>query len=175
MFFLWKTMHPRIIRVTKDPMHNMFVNADAAEKPSCPQILHLSSDNAIYFANAEYTVEHILERLYEMESPVKFLLLDLHAMGFIDITGVDEMRSLIEEAKGKQVEIALMGVHTPVMETFKRSGFINDISADLIIKNRGDAITVLFNKIDHGYCKDKCPYVLFNECPEVKEKEQDGC
>ena len=175
VFFLWKTMHPRIIRITKDPMHNMFVDADVAKKPSCPQILHLSSDGAIYFANAEYTVENILERLKEMESPVKFLLLDLHAMGFIDLTGIDEMRSLLEEVKRKQVNVALMGVHIPVMESFERSGFVKEIPADLIIKNRGDAITVLFNRVDHGYCKNTCPYVLFNECPDVKDKGQNGC
>jgi SulP family sulfate permease len=175
VFFLWKTMHPRIIRITKDPLHNMFVNADMYEKPSCPQILHLSSDNAIYFANAEYTVEHILERLNEMESPVKFLLLDLHAMGFIDITGVDELRLLLEEAKRKGVAVALMGIHTPVRETFKRSGFIKAIPDDLIINNRGDAITILFDRIDHDYCRETCPYALFNECPEVKDKEHNGC
>ncbi|MFH1490995.1 MAG: sulfate permease, partial [Pseudomonadota bacterium] len=82
IFFLWKTMHPRIVRVTKDPELNMFVNGDLFNKPSCPQILQLRSDNAIYFANAEYTVERILERLDEQKTPTKFLLLDLEAMGF---------------------------------------------------------------------------------------------
>ncbi len=175
VFFLWKTMHPRIIRIAKDPQHNMFVNADMYDKPSCPQILHLSSDNAIYFANAEYTVEHILEKLYEVETPVKFLLLDLQAMAFIDITGIDEMRLLTEEAKAIKVDVAFMGIRTPVMETFKTSGFIKAIPADLIIENRGDAISVLFEKIDHDYCRNQCPYALFNECPDVKVKEENGC
>jgi len=168
VFFLWKTMHPRIIRITKDPQHNMFVNADAHEKPSCPQILHLSSDNVIYFANAEYTVEHILEKLDEMDSPVKYLLLDLQAMGFVDITGIDELRLLLEEAKSRGVAVAFMGIHKPVMETFRQSGFIQAIPPDLIIENRAKAITVLFEKIDHDYCKDQCPYIVFNECPDVK-------
>jgi SulP family sulfate permease len=39
IYFLWRTMHPRIVRVTKDPAYNMFVNADVNDKPSCPQIL----------------------------------------------------------------------------------------------------------------------------------------
>jgi MFS superfamily sulfate permease-like transporter len=29
MFFLWKTMHPRVVRVSKDPELNMFINADS--------------------------------------------------------------------------------------------------------------------------------------------------
>ena len=57
----------------------MFINADELNKPSCPQLLQLRSDNAIYFANAEYTMDHILKRLDEHKTPIKFLLLDFQA------------------------------------------------------------------------------------------------
>jgi SulP family sulfate permease len=40
ILFLWKTMHPRIVRETRDPERELFVNADLFRKPSCPQILH---------------------------------------------------------------------------------------------------------------------------------------
>jgi SulP family sulfate permease len=168
IFFLWKTMHPRIVRVTKDPELNMFLNADIHEKPSCPQILQLRSDNAIYFANAEYTIEHLIERLDEQSTPVKFLLLDFQAVGFIDITGVEELRVLLDELKERHIELALMGVHLPVKQVFESSGFINELEAGHLIENRADAITLLFKQIDHAYCKDVCPYSLFLECPTVK-------
>jgi SulP family sulfate permease len=168
IFFLWKTMHPNIVRVTKDPVHNMFVNADVFEKPSCPQILHVRSDNVIYFANAEYTIEHIIKRVEAVDTPMKFLLLDLQAMGFIDITGVEELRTLLEDAKGRNIDVALMGINIPVMEVFKSSDFLNDLNSDLVIMNRGDAITILFERIDYDYCKNQCPYELFYECSSVK-------
>ena len=172
MFFLWKTMHPRIVRVTKDPELNMFLNADIHEKPSCPQILQLRSDNAIYFANAEYTIEHLIERLDEQSTPVKFLLLDFQAVGFIDITGVEELRVLLDGLKERNVRLALMGVHLPVKQVFESSGFINELQSGHLIENRGEAITFLFQQIDHGYCKDVCPYALFLECPTVKNASQ---
>ncbi|MFC1489368.1 SulP family inorganic anion transporter [Thermodesulfobacteriota bacterium] len=168
IFFLWKTMHPRIVRVTKDPELNTFLNADVYDKPSCPQILHLRSDNAIYFANAEYTIEHLIERLDEQTTPVKFLLIDFQAVGFIDITGVDELRVLLDDLKERNMQLALMGVHLPVKQVFESSGFINEIEPGYLIENRGDAITFLFQHIDHGYCKDVCPHALFLECPTVK-------
>ncbi len=168
MFFLWKTMHPRIIRVTKDPELNMFLNADMHNKPSCPQILHLRSDNAIYFANADYTVEHMLERLDEHTTPVKFLLLDFQGVGFMDITGVDELRSLQDEVKEQGIELALMGVHLPVRQVMESSGFINDLKPDHLIENRGEAIKFLFKYLDHGYCKKDCLYELFFECSAIK-------
>ena len=168
MFFLWKTMHPRIVRVTKDPELKMFVNADVYEKPSCPQILQLRSENAIYFANAEYTIEHLLGRLDEQTTPVKYLLLDFQAVGFIDITGIDELRVLLDEVKERGARLAFTGVHLPVKQIFESSGFLKELQPGHLIENRGDAITFLFQHIDHGYCKDVCPYELFHECSTIK-------
>ncbi len=174
MFFLYKTMRPSITRISKDPYLNMFVNADLYEKPSCPQLLHLRSDNVIYFANAGYTIESILGKLDQVDTPVKYLLLDLQAMGFIDITGIDEMRVLMDEAEERQIKVAYMGINPTVMETFKNSTFIEEIEAGLVIENRGQAIQVIFDKLDHQYCRDVCPFALFNECPQVKGKKKDG-
>ena len=168
IFFLWKTMHPRIVRVTKDPELKMFVNADVYEKPSCPQILQLRSENAIYFANAEYTIEHLLSCLEEQTTPVKFLLLDFQAVGFIDITGIDELRVLIDEIKERNVRIAFMSVHIPVKQVFESSGLMKELQAGHLIENRGEAISFLFQRLDHEYCKNICPYALFNECQTVK-------
>lgn len=168
IFFLWKTMHPRIVRVTKDPEHNMFVDGDEFGKPSCPQILQLRSDNSIFFANAEYTAEQIIERVEKQTTPVKFLLIDFYAVGFIDITGIEELRSVNEAMQQKQIRLALMGVHLPVKQVLQSSGFIEEIEPELYIEARGEAITVLFEKIDHGYCKNTCPHSMFLECPQVK-------
>ena len=168
MFFLWKTMHPRIVRVTKDPELNLFLNADVHKKPSCPQILQLRPDNVIYFANAEYTIEHLLSHLYEQSTPVKFLLIDFQAVGFIDITGIDELRVLLDEVKARGLEVAFMNIHIPVKQVFDSSGLIKELEPGCLIENIGDAITLLFQKIDHKYCKETCPYNLFHECDTVK-------
>ena len=168
IFFLWKTMHPRIVRVTKDPELNRFINADLYKKPSCPQILQLRSDNVICFANAEYTVEHLLNRLEEQTTPVKFLLLDLEAMGFIDITGIDELRVLHDKLITRGVQLALMGVHLPVRKVFDSTGFTKELNPEHLIENRGDVIPRLFQHIDHEYCKSTCRYRLYIECSGVK-------
>jgi SulP family sulfate permease len=146
----------------------MFVNADENKKPSCPQILQLRSDNSIYFANAEYTIEQVLKRLEEHDTPIKYLLLDLHSMAFIDITGVDELRSLHDEVKIQGIQLSLMNVHHPVMEVLQSSGFINELTTDYLFQERGGAVSDLFKKIDHQYCKRECPYELFHECSTVK-------
>ena len=168
IFFLWKTMHPCIVRVAKDPERNIFVNGDISGKPSCPQLVHLRSDNCIFFANAEYTVEQLLKRVDEHQTPVRFLLLDFQAVGFIDITGTDELRVLNDELKTRSIQLALMNVHLPVIQVFKSSGFIKEVDPEFIITNEAQAITSLFPHFDHSYCKEICPYEIFYECPSVK-------
>lgn len=168
ILFLWKTMRPRIVRVSKKPEMNMFLNADIHNAPSCPQILQLRSDNSIYFANAEYTVEHIMARYHEQAIAPKFLLMDLQAMAFIDITAIEELRSMKEDLQALGTELALMEIRLPVREVLQRSGFWQEINEELCLQKRGNAYQILFNLIDHEYCRTQCPYALFTECHTIK-------
>ncbi len=174
IFFFWKTMHPRIVEITKDPEFNLFVNADTTGKPGCPQILHIRSDNVIFFANAEYTMEHILERVETVDTPLKFLLVDFQAVAFIDITGIDELRRLKEALHAKDIRLAILEVHDPVMETFISSGFYDEMAEDGMVEasgltsGHGKVLAALFQEIDHEYCRRICPYKLFYECETVK-------
>ena len=174
IFFLWKTMHPRIVRETRDPERNAFINADLYHKPSCPQILHLRSDNVIYFANAEHTVNSIMKAVNDAHTPLKFVLLDFQAISFIDITGIEELRSLKEDLEAKDIRLALMAIHKPVMDTFESSGFVHELEESCYFEktwdteHRGIAISRLFQEIDHDYCKNQCPHALFEECDSVK-------
>jgi len=168
IFFLWKTMHPRIVRITKDPELNMFVNADVHHKPSCPQILELRSDNCIFFGNAEYTVEQMLARLAYRTTPVRFLLLDFESIGFIDVSGVEALRVLLEELRGKGIRLAFTYVHLPVRNVLASTGFLEELGEDHLPATRGEAIARLFRRLDHGYCRDVCPHRLYHECSTVK-------
>jgi SulP family sulfate permease len=168
IFFLWKTMHPRIVCISKDPKLNMFLNADSHKLPVCPQMLHLRLDSEVYFGNAQFLAEHILKCLDEQEGPVKFLLLDFHSVAFIDITGIDELGVLLDDATLRGVRLAFMGIHEPVGSVFRSSGFIQEIESHLIFEKRGDAISSLFSYLNHDYCKNTCPHRIFGECFTIK-------
>lgn len=169
MFFLWKTMHPRIVRETKDPEKDTFVNGDLTNRPDCPQILFLRVDNSIFFANAEYTTEHILERIETVPPSMKYLILDFQTVSFVDITGIDELRTLFQEMTDRNIRMVITDVHLPVRQTMTSSGFIIEFGAEFIFENRLKALLDLLLKIDHTYCRKVCPYSLFHECPSLKE------
>jgi len=168
VLFLWKTMHPRIVRITRDPELSMFVNADVYQKPNCPQILELRSDNCIFFGNAEYTMEQLLNRLDEQKTPIKFLLLDFESIAFIDISGVEELFGLLDELKKRKVEMAFLYVHLPVKKVLESTNFLYVVGQDRMLEKMSEAIAYLFARLDHDYCRNVCPYKLFHECSTVK-------
>ncbi|MGE5841805.1 MAG: SulP family inorganic anion transporter [Deltaproteobacteria bacterium] len=168
VLFLWKTMHPRVVRLTKDPELNMFVNADVCQKPSCPQILELRPDNCIYFGNAEYTMEQLLSRLDEQKTQVKFLLLNFESIAFIDLSGVEELFGLLDELKKRKIELAFLFVHLPVKKVLESTNFLYMVGQDRVLEKMSDAIAYIFERLDHGYCRNVCPYKLFHECSTVK-------
>lgn len=180
ILFLWKTMRPRIVRMTKDPDLNMFVNADATERPGCPQILHVKLGNVVYFANAEYAARELRRRLAETPTPIRFLLIDFSAISFIDITAIEELRSLLHDVEKSGTRLAFFGVNRPVLATFRSSGFLAEleeagVTGVLDLDSRQvEAISTLFGELDHGYCRETCPYSLFYECDSVKGEKDGG-
>jgi sulfate permease, SulP family len=172
IFFLWKTMHPNIVRITIDSDLDMFVDADLSNKPDCPQILHLQIESEIYFGNAQFLVEHILERIKEAPSSVKFLLLDFQAVSFIDITGIDELQILMEDIRSRGIQPAFTNITPPVEKVFISSGLMDDINPALVFDGKGTATKDLFMRIDQDYCKNTCPNNLFPECNTVKQKDK---
>jgi SulP family sulfate permease len=171
VFFLWRTMHPRIVTLTTQPGRSSFVNAEKNGIPSCSQILYLRSDNAIYFANAQYTFRQILERVDAAGGPLRFLLLDFSAVGFIDITGIDELRTLIGELEQRSIQLLLVDVHHPVRRAFARAGLIGERASDQTdgpqrfrIRSRTAALEEMLKEIDLDYCRSDCPCAVFNEC-----------
>ncbi len=178
-------MSPRLIMLTRDPHSEIFVNAETRNLPVCPQILYLMPDFSIYFANAEYFREHVLEaakghsRHNEtnrpdnkgstvLHNPLKYILLDMEMVNKIDSTGIDELKELIFELRKMGIEIYLANVKSPVKKTIENSDLFRHLKQDKCYVSKSDAITRLFNQIDYDYCRDKCPYMVFWECETVK-------
>lgn len=171
IFFIWKAMHPRIIRVTRDLNYKVDLNGDLMDKPSCPQIFHLRSDNSIFFVNAEYTIEHLDEQLQKASPATKYFVLDFESVAFIDITAIEEIRIFKEDIKNMGIQFVVIGVHEPVMRVFKSTGFYDELDPDLMYENRQSLINGLCGKIDHSYCRNVCPYTLFVQCIDIKKEK----
>ena len=166
VLFLWVSMHPRIVRMAWHPKHKAYLNAEPLDAPCCPQMTILRVDNAIYFANAEYTMEHILQKVDAFEEEVsaisdctlRYLLLDFKGVGFIDITGVDELRILLDDLRTRNVELILISLHLPVRQVFASTGLLQELGEQHIFTSYHEAMESLQGHLDHDACCRECPY-----------------
>ena len=168
ILFLRTSISPRLSLLTRNPKTEIFENAESSNLPICPQILYLHPDFAIYFANAEHIRESILDHVRERKNGLKYVLIDFETVSNLDTTGVDELTSLIKDMEQFKVELYIANVSATVKEVLNSSGLMNLLDQKCCLNSKGESITLLFNKIDHKYCKDRCPYEIFWECETVK-------
>jgi SulP family sulfate permease len=168
LIFLWESMSPRIVTLTRNPKTEIFENADIAKLPVCPQILYLRPDFSVYFANAEFIRENIIEKVMQRKNGLKYVLLDMEAANTVDATGTDEIKTLIRELRNSGIEMYIANVKTPVKDILQKAGIINLLEQKRCLESKSESITLLFNKIDYKYCREICPYTVFWECETIK-------
>lgn len=168
ILFFRTSITPRIAVMTRNPQTETFADAEAAKLPSCPQMLYLRPDSAIYFANAGHIRDGVLDLVMERKDGLKYVLIDFEAVNNIDTTGLDELTSLIKDLEQFKVELYIVNINASIREIVYKSGLMNLMGHNLHPDSKGASIAMLFDKIDHKYCKDVCPYKIFRECETVK-------
>lgn len=168
--FIYKTMYPRVVVLTRNPNSGTFVNAEREQLPECPQILYIRPEIAIYFGNAEYIYEYILQKVEERKKALKYVLIDLETVSYMDATGSLTFIRLLDRLKAMGVEPAVANISCLVYGLLERADIEKHINTDLVFDSKGQSISELFKRIDHDYCRDKCPYAVFKECYTVKKE-----
>ncbi|WP_457599791.1 SulP family inorganic anion transporter [Hydrogenivirga sp.] len=169
--FVYRTMYPRIVILSRDPESGTFVNAEKRGLPECPQILYIRPNMSIYFGNAQYVYEYIVDRVQERlkNAPLKFVLLDMEAVNYIDATGSETVIRLIKTLRDMGVELAFANIGCDVYPLLEHAGFDKVVKHELVFDSKGQSVTELFKRLDHDYCRSGCPYTVFKECLTVKD------
>lgn len=168
--FVYKTMYPRIVVLTRNPKSATFVNAEREMLPECPQILYIRPNMSLYFGNAEYVYEYILQKVAERKKALKFVLIDLEAVNYIDATGSLVLMRLLDKIRSMGIEPALANIGCTIYPLLENVEIDRHMDTDLIFDSKGQSITELFKRLDHEYCRKNCPYAVFKECWSVKEE-----
>ena len=173
--FVYKTMYPRIVTLTRDPKTRTFVNAEKKELPECPQILFIRPNMSIYFGNAQYVYDHIYGKVEEElmhGRPLKYVLIDMEAVNYVDATGAQTIVRLAEDIQKLGVKVAFANIGCDAYPILENAGFDKAVDHELVFEAKGQSISELFKRLDHDYCANICKYAVFDECKTVKPKEK---
>jgi SulP family sulfate permease len=163
-------MYPRIVVLIRNPKSATVVNAEREMLPECPQILYIRPNMSLYFGNAEYVYEYILQKVAERKKALKFVLIDLEAVNYIDATGSLVLMRLLDKIRSMGIEPALANIGCTIYPLLENVEIDRHMDTDLIFDSKGQSITELFKRLDHEYCRKNCPYAVFKECWSVKEE-----
>ncbi|SHK48622.1 SulP family inorganic anion transporter [Thermocrinis minervae] len=169
--FVYKTMYPRIVILTRNPASNTFVNAQRENLPECPQILYVRPNMSIYFGNAEYVGEYIVNLVKKRKesTPLKYVLVDMEAVNYMDASGAQNFMKMVDEIQKLGVKVSLANIGCDIYPLMERLNIDKLVDANLIFDSKGQSIGELFSRLDHEYCAKECPYVVFRECLTVKQ------
>ena len=156
--YVYRTMHPHITMLARHS-DGKLRDAERQILQQCPKVAMIGFEGPLFFANTGYFEARVLDRVAMMPS-LRFIIIDAIAINEIDATGDEMLRSLSETLVSQKVEFLFARTQADVMDTMRRTGFINSEWEDHFFQTRDGALKyawVHLNMQNDTGCKiDNC-------------------
>jgi SulP family sulfate permease len=139
---IWRTSRPHIAIVGRVGSSEHFRNVKRHSVTTYPHIVSIRVDESLYFPNAQYLQNFILEEVADHEE-VACLVLVCSAVNYIDVSALDMLEHLREDLKRIGVELYLAEVKGPVFDRLQRVGFVDELGEDHIFLSLHQAMEQL--------------------------------
>jgi sulfate permease, SulP family len=142
LLHLWRTSRPHIAVVGRVGETEHFRNVLRHDVKTCPHVLAVRIDASLYFANAKYLEDYLLEAVSDRPE-VKHLLLVCSAINEIDGSALETLKSSIVDLKTRGIEFYMSEVKGPVMDGLLKVGFVDELGKDHIFLTTDQAMRFL--------------------------------
>jgi SulP family sulfate permease len=127
---LWRTSRPHIAVVGRVPGTEHFRNVDRHAVQTCETLLSVRVDESLYFANARFLEDRLLELVTERPA-VTDVVLVCSAVNGVDGSAVETLESINERLHVAGVRFHLSEVKGPVMDALKRTELLEHLSGEV--------------------------------------------
>ncbi|WP_236215357.1 SulP family inorganic anion transporter [Metapseudomonas otitidis] len=132
LLFLWRTSRPHMAVVGQVPGSEHFRNVERHAVNESPTVLSLRVDESLYFPNARYLEERIVE-LIAQRPQVRHLVLMCSGVNLIDASALDSLEAIVERLRASDVQLHLSEVKGPVMDQLGRSTFLRTFGGQVFL------------------------------------------
>jgi SulP family sulfate permease len=146
LLFLWRASRPHIAIVGQVPGTEHYRNVLRHEVITDPRILAVRVDESLFFANAAYLQEYLLQEVAARPA-VEQVLLVASAINFIDGSALEVLTQLVERLRQMGVGFALAEVKGPVMDRLKMAGFVEKVGAERFFLSTHQAMQALKSQV----------------------------
>lgn len=132
LLLLWRTSRPHIAEVGRVPGTEHFRNVLRHAVETDPRVLTIRVDESLYFANARYLEDHVLDRV--ARSPeIRHVVLQCSAVNDIDLSALESLEALDRRLASMGTQLHLSEVKGPVTDKLARTDFLEHLSGRLFL------------------------------------------
>lgn len=148
LLHLYHTSRPHIAEVGLVPGTQHFRNIKRHDVHTQPELLTMRVDESLYFANARYLEDRILDRVTG-DKAIKHVVLMFPAVNAVDLSALETLEALNERLGDMGVTLHLSEVKGPVMDRLRRSHLLDHLSGKVFL-SQWDAIEELTPSVCRG-------------------------
>lgn len=130
--FLYRTSRPHSAVVGRVPGTEHFRNVLRHEVELCPKVTFLRVDESLYFANARFLEERVMD-LVAGEPELRHLVLVCPAVNLIDASALESLEAINERLDTAGVKLHLSEVKGPVMDRLKQTELLANLSGRVFL------------------------------------------
>ncbi|PZX14758.1 SulP family inorganic anion transporter [Celeribacter halophilus] len=146
---LYKTSKPHIAEVGLVPGTQHFRNVLRHEVRTTPELVTIRVDESLYFANARFLEDYILDRVAE-DQAIKHVVLMCPAVNEIDTSALEALEEINRRLADNGILLHLSEVKGPVMDRLQKSHFLHDLSGQVFL-HQFAAMKALGDVTDEGH------------------------
>ncbi|MDO5612154.1 MAG: sulfate permease [Paracoccus sp. (in: a-proteobacteria)] len=129
---LFKTSRPHIAEVGLVPGTQHFRNTLRHEVLTSAHLLTIRIDESLYFANARFLEDYLLDRV-TADCGIRHVVLMCSAVNAIDLSALESLEALNARLVEMGVTLHLSEVKGPVMDKLRRSQFLGELSGRVFL------------------------------------------
>lgn len=127
---LYRTSKPHVAEVglIKDTEH--FRNVKRYQVQTSPTLLCLRPDESLFFANAAFLEDHILDTINQRQE-IAHVIIQCSAVNEIDFSALEMLETINSQLDNIDIKLHFSEVKGPVMDHLECSGFLKHLSGNI--------------------------------------------
>ncbi|MGB0783279.1 MAG: SulP family inorganic anion transporter [Marinomonas sp.] len=129
---LYRTSKPHVAEVGLIKGSEHFRNVKRYEVETSPQLLCLRPDESLFFANATFLEDHIIDTISQRKE-INHVVIQCSAVNEIDFSALEMLEALNLQLKSLNIKLSLSEVKGPVMDHLECSGFLQHLNGKVYL------------------------------------------
>ena len=132
LLYLYKTSRPHVAEVGLVPGTQHFRNIRRHRVETAPSLLTLRIDESLYFANARFMEDYILDRVTR-DREIRDVVLQCSAVNEVDLSALESLEAINTRLHDMGLRLHLSEVKGPVMDRLERSHLLDDLTGEVFL------------------------------------------